>query len=140
MKKENRFLITTITVIVISIVWCIFIFSGVYQDTKKWREVYENADNFEYCREMSAGLGHTFILRDEQGNEVCSAWLVTNSKSTFICFNNIIVLHSTNKYYSKRLAKKLIDKIPDNAQDQFLERTVREFEKHLKEYDKNNKQ
>ena len=120
--------------LILVVLWLSFLYSGYYFDTKKWREAYGLADKFEFANQSPSGLSYTFTLRDTTGqNKDLTAW-VREGYRTYVCYGTNIVLYSTNQYYSKRLGKKLMEKVPENPDSVFLDRTMIEFEKYLKEY------
>lgn len=136
MKKVDPTFVFFMAFVATLITICIVIGSGILIDNRDWRRVYKSADDFEFVRQSP--LLTVFILRDKEGNDICEVCIDEITKSSFVMRDNEIVLYSTNRYYSIRLAKKLLKKLPENPREVFQNRTFEEFEKHLKEYYKNN--
>lgn len=122
---------TAFFVVLISV--CVIIGSGILIDTRDWRRVYKNADNFEFVRQSD--ILTVFVLRDNDGDEICKACVDGfANRHCFVTRDDEIMLHGTNRYYSKRMAKKLMENLPGESKEVFQKRTFDEFEKHLKEY------
>lgn len=136
MKKVEPTFVFFMAFLATLITTCIVIDSGIFIDNRDWRKVYKSADDFEFVRQSP--ILTVFILRDKEGNDICEACVDEITKSCFVMRDNEIMLYRTNRHYSKRLAKKLLKKLPENPREVFQNRTFEEFEKHLKEYYKNN--
>ncbi len=135
-KKPDLFIPFFIGSISLFVATLLFIsLTGICINTRDWKRIYRSADSFEFARQSIVLTN--FVLRDNEGKDICMA-CVDCTNDCFVMRDNEIVLSSTNRYYSKRLAKKLMKKLPDNAREVFKDRTIAEFEKHLKDYYKNN--
>lgn len=78
-----------------------------FTNLREWKLIYDNLDKFYFQKEtvLSSYLfsdgGNTTIMVDDDG------------KSCFVDYKGDVLLHSTNEFMSRKVAKKLIKLVPE---------------------------
>ena len=92
-----------------------------FTNLREWKLIYDNLDKFYFQREtvlndyLFSDGGNTTIMVDDDG------------KSCFVDYKGDVLLHSTNEFMSRKVAKKLIKSVPECYTADKVKTLIEEF-------------
>jgi len=78
-----------------------------FTNLREWKLIYDNLDKFYFQRETVLS---DYLFSD--GDHI-NIFLDKDGKSCFVDYKGDVLLHSTNEFMSRKVAKKLIKSIPE---------------------------
>lgn len=78
-----------------------------FTNLREWKLIYDNLDKFYFQRDTVLG---SYLFSDGSNTTIMVDY---DGQSCFVDYKDDVLLHSTNEFMSRKVAKKLIKSVPE---------------------------